>query len=102
MACARTATQMEHCTVNDIEEAVVAWYAALGQKVPPVDKGWLRVYREEEVAASGALWTEPLPDAVGSAASEKLVYGTPEFWKNFWMKKNAKKKAEALAAQSIL
>jgi len=91
---------MDYYTVDDIEESVREWYAAKGLSVPPAEKPWLRAFREEAAAKAGTLWTEPLPDAPsGSSASEKLVYGTPAYWKNFWTKKHEKKKAaEALAA----
>ena len=91
---------MDSYTIDDIESAVRDWYAAKGLSIPPADRPWLRAFREEAAAASGKLWTGPLPDLPSApSASDKLVYGTPAYWKNFWAKKHAKKKAaEATAA----
>jgi len=79
------------------EEAIAIlteWYKVSGLPVP----------LEEIEACRGAdALAAKVHEAQQAAPSEaKLVYGTPEFWKDYWKKKNAKKAQADAAAAALL
>jgi hypothetical protein len=76
---------------EQVEENIREWCAAQGIPVPPED---LAMCKEIDAAAARELAKDL---AQPPAAVEKPSYGTPEFWKQYWAKKNAAK--AALAAQ---
>ena len=73
----------------EVYENLREWYANLGQVVPPDE---LKVCREidlAEIADAAKI------EAAATVEAAKPVYGTPEFWKAYWVKKNAAKAALA-------
>jgi hypothetical protein len=79
-----------------LEEEVVAgvktWYANLGKPVPKEDLDACSGINAEQIKIHEAEMAKP--------PSTKLVYGTPEFWKDWWAKKKAKEAKEASAQQT--
>jgi hypothetical protein len=70
---------------TQVYENLREWYANLGQIVPPDE---LKVCREidlAEIADAAKI------EAAATVEAAKPVYGTPEFWKAYWIKKNAAK-----------
>ena len=79
---------------QEIEEAVRTWYRVRNMPIPPEE---LRVCREIdaiEEAEYKKLTAEP--------AKPKPVYGTPEFWKDWWAKKKAKNECQSQATEGSL
>jgi phage terminase Nu1 subunit (DNA packaging protein) len=70
---------------QEIEEAVKTWYREKGMPVPPEDLQVCREIDGIQQAEHERLTAEP--------AKPKPVYGTPEFWKDWWAKKKAKEAA---------
>ena len=70
---------------GQVDELLREWYANLGQTVPPDE---LKVCREIDAAE---LADAAKMEAAASVEAAKPVYGTPEFWKAYWAKKNAAK-----------
>ena len=72
---------------EQVEENIREWCAAQGIPVSPED---LALCKEIDAAAA-----RELAEDLGKppAAVEKPAYGTPEFWKQYWAKKNAAKAA---------
>lgn len=65
---------------TQVDELLREWYANLGEPVPPDE---LRVCREiDAVEAAEAIRME-----AAAIKESKPVYGTPEFWKAYWIKK---------------
>jgi hypothetical protein len=72
---------------EEVVDALKTWYANLGKPVP----------KQELESCSGiddALRAEHVKE-MAKPPSTKLVYGTPEFWKDWWAKKKAKEAKEA-------
>jgi hypothetical protein len=69
---------------EQMEEALTEWYNALGKSVPPEE---LQACRDVDAAAEVELATEKM--AALTMAPAKPVYGTPEFWKDYWARKKA-------------
>lgn len=70
---------------TQVYENLREWYANLGQIIPPDE---LKVCREidlAEIADAAKI------EAAATVEAAKPVYGTPEFWKAYWIKKNAAK-----------
>lgn len=77
------ARQQKYATIlaGQVAEILQEWYANLGQTVPPDE---LKVCREIDAAElAEAIRIE----AAAAKESSKPVYGTPEFWKAYWVKK---------------
>ena len=77
---------------QEIEEAVRTWYSVLNMPVPPEDLQACRDIDATEEAEYKRLTAEP--------AKPKPVYGTPEFWKDYWVKKKAAQAGETNAASA--
>ena len=76
---------------EEVVDALKTWYTTLGKPVP----------KEELDACAGidaAINAQHLQE-MAKPPSTKLVYGTPEFWKDWWAKKKAK---EALTQETPL
>ena len=87
--------------VDEIEQIVKEWYENLGQPIPDIEISFLKAYRDQEHENQPFLWNGPLPDAPASSVlPSKPVYGTPEFWKDWWARKKAKEKAAAERASN--
>jgi len=69
---------------EQMEEALTEWYTALGKSVPQDE---LQICRDTDAAAAAELVTEKM--AALTVAPAKPVYGTPEFWKDYWARKKA-------------
>jgi len=90
-------------SVDEIEENVKEWYAKLGQPIPDVELVFIKAYRDQEREQQPLLWDGPMPDLPASSLPpSKPVYGTPEFWKDWWARKKAKEKAAAERAAAGL
>lgn len=74
-------TYEEEVTANVIE-----WYMARGLPVPQEDLDACR-------GLDAAMAAEFAIEAAKPAPPPKPVYGTPEFWKEWWAKKRAKEAA---------
>jgi hypothetical protein len=76
---------------EEVEELVREWYSNRGMPVPPWEiQACRKIDKAEKAAAEEA-------EAVAAATPTKPIYGTPEFWKDWWAKKKAKE-AAAIAA----
>jgi hypothetical protein len=71
---------------QEIEEAVCEWYRVRNMPVPPEELQACREIDAIEDAEYKKLTAEP--------AKPKPVYGTPEFWKDWWAKKKVKEAGE--------
>ena len=69
---------------EQMEEALAEWYAALGKSVPEDE---IQICRDTDAEAAAELATEKM--AALTIAPAKPVYGTPEFWKDYWARKKA-------------
>ena len=69
---------------EQMEEALTEWYSALGKSVPQDE---LQICRDVDAEAAADLVTEKM--AALTVAPAKPVYGTPEFWKDYWARKKA-------------
>ena len=72
---------------EEVTAAVIEWYTSRGLPVPP-----------EELAACKGIDAQQMAEyneilATVEATPPKPVYGTPEFWKDWWAKKRAKEAA---------
>ena len=65
---------------EQMEEALREWYAKEG-KSPPQDE--LEICRQTDAAEAKEF------DKLYALAKPKPVYGTPEFWKDYWARKKA-------------
>lgn len=76
---------------DEIEENVRLWYQTLGKPVPASDMKWIELWRKEE-EKEAAYWKKILTREIVETVSapSKPVYGTPEFWKDYWVRKKAK------------
>jgi len=74
---------------EQVEENIREWCAARNIPVPPED---LAMCKEIDAQAARE-FEEAMKRPFESA--EKPAYGTPEFWKQYWAKKNAAKAAAA-------
>jgi hypothetical protein len=89
--------------VDEIEQIVKDWYVNLGQQIPDIEISFLKAYRDQELAEKTIIWDGPLPDSdVSIHPPPKPVYGTPEFWKDWWARKKAKEKVAAERAAAGL
>ena len=96
-------------SVDEIEQDVTRWYFKQKKKIPAIEKEFLEVYRKQETEekAIRPLWTGPdslnsMETTQGTIIPEKPAYGTPAFWKDYWVKRKAKEKAAAEAGEVIV
>lgn len=75
---------------QEVEEAVRKWYRLRNMPVPPEDLKACREIDGIEEAEYKKL----------AAAVPKPVYGTPEFWREYWAKKKAKEAESSKPANS--
>jgi hypothetical protein len=74
---------------EQMEEALTEWYAALGKSVPPEE---IQICRDVDAEAAAELVTEKMEALTivsQTQKPQKPVYGTPEFWKDYWARKKA-------------
>ena len=77
---------------EEVTALVIEWYTSRGLPVPPEDLEACKGLDKQRQAEFDAM--------IGSSEVpvEKPVYGTPEFWKDWWAKKRAKEASAAAAA----
>jgi len=66
---------------EEVEAALKEWYSVLGKSVPPEE---LQICKDMDLVVETVVEVKP----------PKPVYGTPEFWKDWWAKKKAKEAGE--------
>jgi hypothetical protein len=71
---------------EEVEAGLKEWYFALGKSVPPEE---LQICKDMDLVVETVVEVKP----------PKPVYGTPEFWKDWWAKKKAKE-AEGVTASA--
>ena len=69
---------------EEVESLVREWYNDRNMPIPPED---IQACREMDIIQSAE--NKKIADSAASVVS-KPVYGTPEFWKDWWAKKKAK------------
>jgi hypothetical protein len=96
-------------SVDEIEQDITRWYFKQKKKIPAIDKEYLEAYRKQEAEEHAArpLWTGPdslntMAVAQGTFIPEKPEFGTPAFWKDYWVKRKAKEKAAAEAGEVVV
>uniref|UniRef100_A0A6C0K0U5 Uncharacterized protein n=1 Tax=viral metagenome TaxID=1070528 RepID=A0A6C0K0U5_9ZZZZ len=78
---------------EEVEELVREWYSNRGLTVPPWEIQACRKI-DKSVAEEAAV-----AEATIAATPPKPMYGTPEFWKDWWAKKKAKEASGELPAK---
>jgi len=81
---AETIPKYQTPLATQVYENLREWYAKLGQSIPPDELKVCREIDAAEVADAARI-------EAAAATESKPVYGTPEFWKAYWIKKNAAK-----------
>ena len=71
---------------EQMEEGLTEWYAALGKSVPPEE---IQICRDVDAEAAAELLAEKMAALTVVSEPQKPVYGTPEFWKDYWARKKA-------------
>ena len=71
---------------EQMEEGLTEWYAALGKSVPPEE---IQICRDVDAEAAVATITAEMEALTIVSQPQKPVYGTPEFWKDYWARKKA-------------
>jgi hypothetical protein len=81
---------------DEIEDLVKEWYSSKNQEVPEFEYEYIHAWRKKESEEKEYDRKIVSREVVFEVKDSKPAFGTPEFWKAYWIKKKAKE-AEAAA-----
>jgi hypothetical protein len=81
---------------DEVEDLVKEWYRSRKEPVPAFEYEFINVWRKEETDENEYIRKIVSREVVFEVKDSAPAFGTPEFWKAYWIKKKAKE-AEAAA-----
>lgn len=81
---------------DEVEDLVKEWYSSRNEPVPAFEYEFINVWRKEENDEKEYIRKIVSREVVFEVKDSAPAFGTPEFWKAYWIKKKAKE-AEAAA-----